>query len=42
MFMTLNLLPQIQIYSWERGELKFKLNATKSVEDWAVLIRIMP
>lgn len=46
MFMTSNLLPQIQIQiqicAWERGELKFKLNAGKSAEDLAVWRRIMP
>lgn len=44
MFMTSNLLPQIQIQicAWERGELKFKLNAGKSAEDLAVLRRIIP
>lgn len=43
MFMTSNLLPQIQIQicAWERGELKFKLNAGKSAEDLAVLRRII-
>lgn len=44
MFMTSNLLPeiQIQIYVRERGELNFKLNATKSAKDFSVLRRIMP